>query len=144
MWQGRRRSRGGYGGRVYCGDPCTGAKPIWVNGSRLSSQGLQTGIKVNGCLFDCLIILSVIKPAYELLFNVEFEARVELIGLFIFVVSMVDNYFKISSIEYYRYNLLQILKPINILFINIWVIKVSFKLSYKVLIINFKVRLVFL
>ena len=87
--------------------------------------------------------MSVTKPAYELLFNVEFEVRVELIGLFIFVASMVDNYFKISSIKYYRYSLLQILEPIDILFINIWVIEVSFKLSYKVLIISFKVKLVF-
>ena len=88
--------------------------------------------------------MSVTKPAYELLLNVEFEVRVELIGLFIFVASMVNNYFKISSIKYYRHSLLQILEPINILFINIWVIEVSFKLSYKVLIIGFKVRLIFL
>ena len=85
----------------------------------------------------------VTKPAYKLLFNIKFEARVELISLFISVVSMIDNCFKINSIKYYRYNLLQVLKPINILFTNIWVIKVSFKLSYKILIISFKVKLVF-
>ena len=86
----------------------------------------------------------VIKPAYKLLFNIEFKARVKLISLFISVISMVDNYFKIGSIKYYRYSLLQILESINILFTNIWVIKVSFKLSYKVLIISFKIRSVFL
>ena len=63
-------------------------------------------IKVNSCLFDYLIILSVIKLAYELLFNIKFKARVELINPFIFIVNMVDNYFKISNIEYYRYSLL--------------------------------------
>ena len=41
----------------------------------------------------------VTKPAYKLLFNVKFEARVELIGLFISVVSMVDDCFEISSID---------------------------------------------
>ena len=86
----------------------------------------------------------VTKPTYKLLFNVKFEARIELISLFVFIVSMVDNYFKISRIEYYKHNLLQILEPIDILFINIWVIEVSFKLSYKVLIISFKIKLVFL
>ena len=101
------------------------------------------GIKVNNCLFNYLVILLITKPAYELLFNVEFETRVELISLFIFIISIVDNCFKISHIEYYKRSLLQILKSINILFTNIWVIKVSFKLSHKVLIISFKVRLVF-
>ena len=71
----------------------------------------------------------VTKRAYKLLFNVEFEARVELISLSVFGASMVDDYFEIGSIKYYRYNLLQILESINILFINIWVINVSFKLS---------------
>ena len=65
------------------------------------------------------MILSVIKPAYELLFNIKFEVRVESINLFIFVANIVDNYFKINNIKYYRHSLLQILKSINILFINI-------------------------
>ena len=95
-------------------------------------------------MFNYLIILLITKPVYELLFNVKFEAQVELINLSIFIISMVDNYFKISNIKYHRRSLLQILKPINILFIKIWVIEVSFKLSYKVLIIGFKIRLVFL
>ena len=86
----------------------------------------------------------ITKPAYKLLFNVEFKARVELINPFIFIVNIVDNYFKISNIKYYKHSLLQILKPINILFTDIWVVKVSFKLSYKVLIISFNIRLVFL
>ena len=64
------------------------------------------GIKVNSYLFNYFIILLIIKPAYELLFNVKFETRVELIGLSIFIASMVDNYFKISSIKYHRYSLL--------------------------------------
>ena len=86
----------------------------------------------------------IIKPTYELLFNVKFEARVELINLSVFIASIIDNYFKIGSIKYYGRSLLQILEPINILFTNIWVIEVSFKLSHKVLIISFKVQLVFL
>ena len=101
------------------------------------------GIKFTSYLFNYLIILSVTKPADKLLFNIKFKTRVELISLFISIISLVNNYFKISSIKYYRYSLLQILKPINILFINIWVIEVSFKLSHKVLIISFKIRLVF-
>ena len=100
------------------------------------------GIKINSCLFNYLIILLVTKPAYELLFNIEFKARVKSISLSIFIASIIDNYFKISNIKYYRRSLLQILEPINILFTNIQVIKVSFKLSYKILIIGFKVRLV--
>ena len=59
------------------------------------------GIKVNGCLFNCLVVLLITKPAYELLFDVEFEARVELISLFVSITSIIDNYFKISSIEYH-------------------------------------------
>ena len=97
-------------------------------------------IKVNSYLFDYLIILLITKPAYELLFNVKFKARVELINPFIFIISIIDNYFKIGRIKYYRRSLLQILEPIDVLFINIWVVKVSFKLSHKVLIISFKVR----
>ena len=64
------------------------------------------GIKVNGYLFDCLIVLLITKPAYKLLFNVEFEARVELISLFVFIVSIINNCFKISSIEYHKCSLL--------------------------------------
>ena len=126
----------------YWGDPYTGAKSIQVSGSRLLLQSLQIGIKVNSYLFNYLVVLLITKLAYELLFNIKFEARVELISPSIFIASIVNNYFKISSIEYYRYSLLQILKSIDILFINIQVMKVSFKLSYKVLIISFKVRLV--
>ena len=97
------------------------------------------GIKVNSYLFNYLVILLIIKPAYKLLFNVKFEVRVKLISLFVFIANMIDNCFKIGSIKYHRRSLLQILEPINILFMNIWVVEVSFKLSYKVLIISFKV-----
>ena len=63
-------------------------------------------IKVNSYLFNYFIILLVIKPAYKLLFNIKFKARVESISLFIFIVSTVDDYFKISRIEYYKRSLL--------------------------------------
>ena len=86
----------------------------------------------------------ITKPAYKLLFNIKFKAKVELISLFIFIINIIDNSFEISRIKYYKRSLLQILEPINILFTNIWVVEVSFKLSYKVLIISFKVKLIFL
>ena len=53
-------------------------------------------IKDNSYLFNYLIILSVTKPAYELLFNVKFKVRVKLIGLFIFIASIINNNFDLA------------------------------------------------